>query len=128
VAAVVRALCRAERQGALRALDTARLASLLREVARHGGAARIEDPEYRAALGLGRSACRASEAWQRLAAGTADLLAAPERAALAAILEEGCLATRILRRAGEGPSRSALRAVYAELCDCLRENRMFRAA
>jgi gamma-glutamyl:cysteine ligase YbdK (ATP-grasp superfamily) len=129
VAGIVRALCESERQGALRALDTARLSGLLFDVARRGGAARIDDAGYLAALGIARDRCRASEAWELLVAR--DLrphsLAAPERAALAHILARGCLAERILRGAGEAPSRDTLRAVYGELCDCLRANRMYGA-
>jgi len=129
VAATVRALCDRSRQGALRALDTARLSSLLFEVARQGGAARIDDAGYLAALGIARDSCRASEAWELLVARDldADTLAPPERAALAHILTRGCLAERILRGAGTSPSRDALRAVYAQLCDCLRENRVYDA-
>jgi gamma-glutamyl:cysteine ligase YbdK (ATP-grasp superfamily) len=129
VAATLRALCESARQGALRALDTARLSGLLFEVARHGGAARIEDAGYLAALGLAGGARRASEVWEALVARDLDTgaLASPERAALAHILARGCLAERILRGAGEAPSRDRLRAVYAELCDCLREGRLYGA-
>jgi gamma-glutamyl:cysteine ligase YbdK (ATP-grasp superfamily) len=129
VAAAVRALCESERQGALRALDTKQLSRLLFEVARRGGSARIDDAGYLAALGIARDRCRASEVWELLVARHlhADALAAPERTALAHILARGCLAERILKGAGEAPSRDTLRAVYAELCDCLRENRPYAA-
>ena len=129
VAASVRALCASSRQGALRALDTGRLSSLLFEVARQGGAARVDDAGYLETLGLARGACRASEAWEQLVARDlrAGALAPPERAALAHILAHGCLAERMLRGAGAAPSRDALRAVYAQLCDCLRENRLYEA-
>ncbi|HEX5067018.1 MAG TPA: glutamate-cysteine ligase family protein [Myxococcota bacterium] len=129
VAAAVRALCESERQGALRALDTKQLSRLLFEVAHRGGAARIDDAGYLAALGIARDRCRASEVWELLVARHlhADALAAPERKALAHILAHGCLAERILEGAGEAPSRDILRAVYAELCDCLRENRPYGA-
>jgi len=127
VAGVLRALCASERQGALRELETARLAALLCDVAREGGDARIEDAGYLAALGMGRAACTAAELWRRLVARdvAADALAAKERAGLSHILERGCLAARIARAAGEAPSRDALRAVYEALCDCLRENRLY---
>jgi gamma-glutamyl:cysteine ligase YbdK (ATP-grasp superfamily) len=127
LAAVLRALCGSERQGALRELPTPRLAATLADVAREGGGARIDDASYLAALGLGPAADTASELWGRLVARdvAAESLGAGDRAALDNILEHGCLAGRIARAAGESPSRDALRAVYEELCDCLRENRLF---
>jgi gamma-glutamyl:cysteine ligase YbdK (ATP-grasp superfamily) len=129
VAASVRALCESERQGALRALETARLSALLFEVARRGGAARIDDAGYLAALGLTGGGRRASEVWEALVARDlrAGAVAPSEREALEHVLARGCLASRILRRTGEAPSRDALRAVYVDLCDCLRENRLHGA-
>jgi gamma-glutamyl:cysteine ligase YbdK (ATP-grasp superfamily) len=128
VAAVVRALCAEEGQGALRALDTGSLASLLRETTRRAGEAQLEDPALVAALGL-PGPLRADLAWRLLLERhAAELLAGGEHAEpLAVLLAQGCLARRILRRAGSAPSRATLRAVYAELCGCLREGRIFRA-
>jgi hypothetical protein len=48
--------------------------------------------------------------------------------ALALILDEGCLARRILRRAGPQPERERVHEVYEELCRCLAEGRPLRAA
>ena len=45
--------------------------------------------------------------------------------ALEVLLREGCLARRLLARVGPEPSREQLHALYAELCSCLRENRLF---
>lgn len=39
----------------------------------------------------------------------------------AEIVGQGTLARRLRRAAGEAPSRERLRAIYAELCDCLDE-------
>jgi gamma-glutamyl:cysteine ligase YbdK (ATP-grasp superfamily) len=129
VSAVLRALCAEPRHAALRALDTRRLAGVLHETIRRGEAARIEAPELLGALGLPSAACTAREAWARLierhVAG--DALHAEHLPNLGLLLEEGCLARRILDRVGSSPSRHALRDAYAELCDCLRDNRMFRA-
>jgi hypothetical protein len=44
---------------------------------------------------------------------------------LSFILSRGTLASRLLRRLGEAPPTPLLREVYAELCDCLDEGRLF---
>jgi len=43
------------------------------------------------------------------------------------ILDEGPLARRIIQALGPEPGRDRLTAVYRELCDCLREGRMYHA-
>jgi hypothetical protein len=47
------------------------------------------------------------------------------RPALDMILAQGPLARRIVRATGKHPSRRRLHDVYARLCDCLRDGRMF---
>jgi gamma-glutamyl:cysteine ligase YbdK (ATP-grasp superfamily) len=127
-ASVLRALCAPERQAALRALDTAPLAALLSSVARRAGDARVGDVALLRALGLPEAPCRASEAWQALFDRYVDPAEFAEHGeAFGVLREEGCLAGRIVRRVGTRPTREHLREVYAELCDCLRENRIFRA-
>jgi gamma-glutamyl:cysteine ligase YbdK (ATP-grasp superfamily) len=128
VAGVLRGLCAEERQPALRALETGLLAALLDDTIRGADAARVDAPDLLAALGLPAAACPVREVWRRLIERhvAPDPRQAEHLPALEIVLEEGPLARRILRRAGEAPSRAALRALYGELCDCLRENRMFR--
>jgi len=48
-------------------------------------------------------------------------------APLQVILDEGPLARRIIQALGPEPGRDRLTAVYRELCDCLREGRMYHA-
>jgi glutamate---cysteine ligase / carboxylate-amine ligase len=47
--------------------------------------------------------------------------------ALEVILDEGTLSTRIIRAANGDYSPQNLRKIYASLCDCLAENKMFSA-
>jgi hypothetical protein len=54
-----------------------------------------------------------------------DLDARPWHGPLETIFRKGVLARRILRAAGARPELTRLRAVYGELCDCLREGRSF---
>jgi hypothetical protein len=86
-------------------------------------AAIIEDPRYLAALGL-RAPCRGAEAWHALL----DRAVAGEPwwwPAVAAVLQHGPLARRILRAAGDGTDRERLGDTYRRLCACLAEGRMF---
>jgi hypothetical protein len=44
------------------------------------------------------------------------------------ILEQGCLARRIVRRLGGDVRRASLAGVFAGLCDCLAHGKMFGAS
>ena len=46
---------------------------------------------------------------------------------LQVILDEGCLARRIVRAVGPTPERERIQSVYQDLADCLRTGEMFRA-
>lgn len=110
------------------ALETSALARLLRATIRDADDAIVDDVSYLRALGIGASSCSAGDAWRALLdASTRDAGFAPGwwRAPIDVILERGPLARRILRATGERPSRRQLRDVYATLCDCLRDGRLF---
>jgi gamma-glutamyl:cysteine ligase YbdK (ATP-grasp superfamily) len=117
------------REEAQRAFPHEPLAAMLRETAAGGDRAWIRDAAYLELLGWkGRVPCRAGELWRDLAERTrGERDAGDAAAALDVILDEGCLARRILGRAGPGPDRARIREVYEELCDCLAEGRMLRA-
>lgn len=92
-----------------------------------GDEALIEHPRYLAALGYHqRGPARARDVWRHLAA---DVAGGPEsaewRSALDVMLDQGCLARRILRAAGETPDPERLRAVYRRLGECLARGEMF---
>jgi gamma-glutamyl:cysteine ligase YbdK (ATP-grasp superfamily) len=105
------------------------LVATLRETEAGGHRALVRDAGYLELLGWkGRAPCRAGDLWRDLVERTHAAQAAPEAAgALEVILDEGCLARRILAHAGGRPESAHLRAVYAELCDCLAEGRLLRA-
>jgi gamma-glutamyl:cysteine ligase YbdK (ATP-grasp superfamily) len=127
-AGVLRALVeeRASPLAAQQQPATERLAALLLEVIRDGGATRITDREYLAALGIGaRGACRVAELWALLLERAPAAVAPSFAAVLEVILEQGCLAERIVRAAGREASRERLAAVYRELCACLDGDRLF---
>ncbi len=95
---------------------------------RDGERAVIRNRRYLEAFGLGRDGCTAGELWAHLA-GSLMREAADDSGAAGAfdvILADGTLSRRILRRLEGDSSREAIGRVYAELCDCLSEGRMFR--
>jgi len=130
VSACARALCDPDprHQQRLRALDTARLAAILDSTTARAGDATIADADYLALLGCDGRPRAAADVWRQLVAAHTAELDADQRGVLAVLLDEGCLAQRLLRRVGTQPDRSALRTLYSELCDCLREGRLLRAA
>ncbi len=87
----------------------------------------IDDRSYLNVFGLGARPIRADRLWQHLIETQVDTR--PERAgagpALGLILNEGCLARRIVRASGPNPSRGRLREVYGRLADCLLQNQSF---
>ncbi|HKA15114.1 MAG TPA: glutamate-cysteine ligase family protein [Myxococcota bacterium] len=130
VARTLRALCdpAPAHQARLRALATPPLADLLERTTAHAERAGIEDADLLRALGLDGAPRTAQEVWRALFDRhlARDGGGAEHRPALEVVLEEGCLARRILRRVGEKPEREALAALYRELGDCLREGRLLR--
>lgn len=110
---------------------TRRLAALLRETARRGDEALVEDGILLAALGLPKQPQRAREVWSRLLERhlfvSPDFASTEWKPALETILAQGCLARRILRRLAGDLRPERVREVYAELCDCLAHGRLFLA-
>jgi gamma-glutamyl:cysteine ligase YbdK (ATP-grasp superfamily) len=119
--------------------DTEALNAILLATTRDAEAAVITDSEYLDAFGIRARRASAREVWTHLVetvvAPDPDFAAAWQRA-IATILDEGTLGRRIVRTlAGDNPGvaarlgldRERLRLVYASLCDCLRENRIFHA-
>lgn len=134
VRAVLRALCSERWQSLeeLAAWDTLELASILWEVVDRSDLAIVRDRRYLESLGLeGRESASAGELWAHLAAAVLPH-DSPEwtafGGALRVLFERGTLARRILAATGPAPSRAELARVYGELCECLREGRMFLGA
>jgi len=131
---VVEALCRERWCSAAeqRAFAVAPLAELLGRAIRVGPAAEVRDAAYARALGWrGAKLPTLRALWDALLEGavaphprTPAELVAP----LQTIQRHGTLSQRIHSSLGASPSRAALHAVYAELCDGLDEGRLFRAS
>jgi len=112
----------------LRSLETGRLAQILSRTTVEAESAKVDDRDYLVALGLDGDTQFAGEVWRvlvdRHVASEPD--AEEHLPTLEVILEEGCFSRRILRRVGYRPTRDALASAYREVCDCLRERRLFR--
>jgi carboxylate-amine ligase len=121
VTRVVRALVeeRWAPAAALRAVPTDALVAVLQDAVRDAEDARVTAPEVLRCFGL-RAPSRLGDVWSALVARLYPTVPAP----LQTILDRGTLARRIVRALDAG---RPLRAVYAELCDCLEAGRVFGA-
>lgn len=108
--------------GAAPGLATASLVQLLARCIVDADAALIDDADYLALFGVD-APCSAGALWRHLLDGALEQALAPWREPLAVLLEQGPLARRLLRAAGEDGGRLA--AVYRGLCDALAEGRMY---
>ena len=115
---------------AQKSMTAAALESILLETIRQGEAALVTDPGFLRIFNLSpENPWRAGDLWRHLLAQTVlneDATSDPWRAPLQVILDQGCLARRLLRAAGTNPSRDRLWAVYRELCRCLAGGAMFQ--
>lgn len=106
-----------------------RLETLLLATLEKGEETILEDRDYAKALGFAcRSPCNAGELWRHLVRAVRELMPGelePHYGELKVILERGTLSRRILKALNGDTSRSRLREVYRELCDCLATGRMF---
>ncbi len=109
------------------AMATDVLAGILRECVVHGEQARIDHAEYLRVLGVPDAGHDAGAIWRALAQRAAPQLSS-HRAALDVILNDGTLAHRLTRAVGPNVDRTALARTYRQLCACLAEGHMFRAA
>lgn len=109
------------------ALDTDALKDILRLCVERGENARIDNAAYLRVFGITDASMTAGDVWRALAQGSQRQIA-PHRAALDVILNEGTLASRLVRSVGGDVNASTLLATYRRLCDCLAHGRMFHAA
>ena len=104
-----------------RAWDERALEQVLLSTIRDADHAVIDDPRLLRTFGLDGRSLRATEIWQHIVethteSGPIDESVAAD---LHFILDEGCLARRILRAAGPDPAPARLREVYLRVADCL---------
>jgi glutamate---cysteine ligase / carboxylate-amine ligase len=115
---------------AQRSFGEQELVPLLTACTRDGDRAVLDHPKYLEALGYPKAGpARAGEVWRHLLSELDGVEPgfAEWKPTLDVILDEGCLARRILTALGPAPSRSRLEAVYRSLASCLDAGELFRA-
>ncbi len=131
ICAVLKGLCE-ERWAGLaeqKAAETGALADIFVGTVRDGEEMEIDNLNYLRLFGRGgKSARRAGELWQELAADcTPELVEAGHgiQQSVETILAQGPLARRIIRALGVKPDRERFRVLYRELGQCLTQGRLF---
>lgn len=112
-------------QPAQRAFDTDRLATLLMKTVREAERATVDDAEYLALFGIRAKSLTASELLQELFAKCRGLVSKESQPALETILSRGTLASALVSRLGQSPSREEFLAEYRKLADCLAKNELY---
>jgi gamma-glutamyl:cysteine ligase YbdK (ATP-grasp superfamily) len=106
------------------------LSNLLDEAARVGPDALVQDDALARAFGVTpKPGLKLSDLWHSILASSSasgSYLDPQCEKALRFILEEGTLASRIVRAAGKTPSLEELRKVYEQLADCLEAGNQFQ--
>jgi carboxylate-amine ligase len=104
------------------ALPTRNLAATLWATLRDAECAVIDDARYLALFGIHAAPCRARDVWDHLVEVVDPGLWQRD---VELVLRHGTLARRIVRALRGRCERPRLHAVYAALCDCLRDGRQF---
>jgi gamma-glutamyl:cysteine ligase YbdK (ATP-grasp superfamily) len=106
-----------------------RLAEILTATVRDADRAVITDKEYLDLFRFpGQAGCTVNDLWRHLieTAVTQQAELAAWRPMLTDLLDQGCLARRIMKRLGADLRSEALRAVYGDLCRCVARGELFR--
>jgi gamma-glutamyl:cysteine ligase YbdK (ATP-grasp superfamily) len=128
--AVLKMLCR-ERWGPvekIKNIATGPLADLFLAVIKDADATTIDNQAFLETVGLaGCGPQTARQIWQHLfeCCLTDGEIDAETVKPLETIMEKGCLARRILRALGQDTRPEKLHRVYADLCDCLADGRLY---
>lgn len=102
------------------------LADILLAVIRDADQATVHDQDYLSLFGCGGRSATAADIWRQIAERSSATLGAGARSALRHILDRGPLARRLLSHLGDRPGPARIRFVYAELAQCLSQNRQLR--
>lgn len=109
-------------------MATGQLAKVLIACIRDGDQAEIDDPAYLALLGYAVAKCEVGQLWQHLSGTMLDPMAPHSsiwEQPLSAILENGCLARRIVNAIAKDFSTEHSKAIYRTLCECLDQGYLF---
>jgi glutamate---cysteine ligase / carboxylate-amine ligase len=109
------------------AISTESLATIFQSCVEQADLALVENEEYLALLGIAATSCTAGDALRTLVGKAIEAERLPRETAqlLQAMLAQGPLSRRILQALDGDFSRPRIAQVYAALCDCLDQGRMF---
>lgn len=107
--------------------ETKPLETLFIDALKTGDQAVIRNQDYLAAFGFPEADAKMIDVWRHLTETLIadNVLDQEVETALKTIMAKGPLARRILNALGKKPERETIKAVYAELCDCLEQGRPF---
>ncbi|MCB0319928.1 MAG: hypothetical protein KDD60_03320 [Bdellovibrionales bacterium] len=109
-------------------ISASELRTVLNDVVRHGGEAKVSHGELLRQLGLEKREIAAADIWGQLVNRVKSQISDDSQEILRRIEAHGNLATRLMRVLGKEPSRLEISEVYQELGRCLAQNRMFLGA
>lgn len=97
---------------------------ILNDAIKHGENSRIENVDYLKLFGL-HAASSVNEVWKHLYNTLQPKLHQSHHEAIEIILEEGTLATRLVKAVGNDTSEAHIISVYSEMQKCLKTNQLF---
>ena len=110
---------------AQKAFDTDRLVKILFATVNDAEEAEIRDAEYLKLFGIEKSEIQAKELLQILFEKVRSEISAESKAALEIILRRGTLASALVKKLGNAPSREAFVQEYAKLARSLAQNTLY---
>lgn len=108
-----------------KALETTPLASILNSTIQRAENAVIEDSAYLLAFGIQSPFIMAKDLWLHLYKQSKEFISTPSQKILEKILARGTIATTLIKKAGDSPSRDRLVYEYNKLAICLAENKLY---
>lgn len=97
---------------------------ILNDAIKYGEDSRIENLDYLKLFGL-KQISSVNDVWKQLYSTVKSKLHKSHHQTIELILEEGTLATRLLRAVGNNPSEKQIISVYRSMQSCLQTNQLF---
>lgn len=125
--AILRALAKGTfaPQNVQRAMDTDRLARLLAATVKDAEKAELDDAEYLNLFGISGNSRKASDVLKILFEKVGDGISPESHATLETMLSRGTLASVLLEKLGENPSRGEILQEYGKLAHSLATNTLY---
>ncbi|MEO8066589.1 MAG: glutamate-cysteine ligase family protein [Flavobacteriales bacterium] len=127
VCATLKSLCTGQWMSSYvqRAWHESDLLAIFKDVIVKAGAATISNTEYLRMFGIDQEKATVNAIWQKLFEEVSAGLSPSCQEHIRFILDRGCLASRISKRAGKSPDHQRLLEVYTDLAACLAGDKAF---